>query len=54
MKGTLIFMLFIQTGRVCELPPNLNKLNIRAFCNYWKQGKEGEPCEQRPSLKRAA
>ncbi len=45
MKGALIFMLFIQTGRVRELPPNLDDLNIRAFCNHWKQEKEGEPCE---------
>lgn len=45
MKGALIFMLYIQTGRVCELPPNLDELNMRAFCTHWKEEKEGEPRE---------
>ncbi len=42
MKGALIFMLYIQTGRVRELPPNLEELNMRAFCSYWQREKEGE------------
>jgi hypothetical protein len=41
-EGTLIFMLYIQTGRVRELPPNLEELNMRAFCSYWQIEKEGE------------
>jgi hypothetical protein len=45
MKGTLIFMLYIQTGRVRELPPNLEELNMRAFCSYWQREKEGEHLE---------
>lgn len=40
MKGALITMLYFQTGRADELPEDKEMVNVRMFCEQWKEKTE--------------
>ena len=37
MKGALITMLYLETGRADELPETTKEANLRMFCNMRKE-----------------
>ena len=42
IKGGLVYMLYIQTGRSDELPADPDDINVRPFCNLWTADEKKE------------